>query len=587
MKNSKIDEPRALKKLRYIFTPYQKRQLLILAILLFMGMIFEMVGLGVLIPALSIILNPEIGKEYPSLKPLLEFLGNPSQLQLVYYGMSLMIFVYILKTFFLIYLGWRQSKFSSSLGASLNSQLFQGYLYQPYSFHLQRNSSELIRNIQNEINQFTSLSQSIILLTTELSVVIGSAMMLVIIEPIGALTISLFLFTSALLFHRLTKHKLLRWGESRQFYDGQITKHLMQGLGAVKDVKIYGKEDYFVFKFDVDNKSRAAIFTKQVTLQQIPRLYLELLSIIGLAILIIMMVAQHKPINEVLPILGVFVAAAFRMIPSVNRIMGAFQNVRFTKPVVNTLYSEFQIIRNSSHSLRSTDKLDFTTKIVINKLSFSYANTSKKAIDDISIMINKGESIGLIGPSGSGKSTLIDLILGLLTPNSGTIDVDGINIQNAFRKWQNQIGYVPQTIYLTDDSILRNIAFGIPDTEINKVAVNKALKAAQLTDFVESLPEGLNTFVGERGVRLSGGQRQRIGIARALYHDPAILVLDEATSALDSNTEIEVMKAVSALHGEKTILIVAHRLSTVEKCDRLYRLEKGKVIQVGKPLAIL
>ena len=260
--------------------------------------------------------------------------------------------------------------------------------------------------------------------------------------------------------------------------------------------------------------------------------------------------------------------------------MSSIQGIKFAKPVVDVLYHEFHLIRNTEEIIEATEtiKLNFTNEINISEVSFKYEDSSKEALSNITLKIKHGESIGLFGPSGSGKSTLVDIILGLLSSDKGQITVDGINIKNCLRQWQNQIGYVPQTIYLIDDSILHNVAFGISDDQIDLKAVEKAIKAAQLNEFIQALPEGLNTFVGERGVRLSGGQRQRIGIARALYHDPSILVLDEATSALDYVTEKSVMDAVTAFQGHKTLIIVAHRLSTLENCDRLYQLETGQIV---------
>ncbi len=568
------------KKLIYIFSKDQKKQLLIIGFLLLIGMIFEMAGLGVLIPALGIILNPNIGEKYPSLNPLLQFLGNPSSDKLIIYGLSLLVIVYFIKITFLTYLSWKQSNFSSKLGAELTFSLFKGYMSMPYSFHLQRNSSQLIKNLQAEIGQFTTLSQSVIFLTIESSVILGSALMLIIIDPIGAISVSFFLLVSSMIFHRVTKKRLLSWGQRRQDYDSQINKHLIQGLSAVKDVKIFGKENYFLTKFNIPNFLKAKIFTNQVTLQQIPRLYLELLSVMGLAGLVVIKIFQHKPLDLLLPTLGVFVAASFRMLPSVNRIMSSIQGIKFAKPVVDVLYHEFHIIRNTEEIIEATEtiKLNFTNEINISEVSFKYEAASKEALSNITLKIKHGESIGLFGPSGSGKSTLVDIILGLLSSDKGQITVDGINIKDCLRQWQNQIGYVPQTIYLIDDSILHNIAFGISDDQIDLKAVEKAIKAAQLNEFIQALPEGLNTFVGERGVRLSGGQRQRIGIARALYHDPSVLVLDEATSALDYVTEKSVMDAVTAFQGHKTLIIVAHRLSTLENCDRLYQLETGQIV---------
>jgi len=574
-------------KLSYLLSKNQKRQLVVLAGLMVIGMLYEMAGLGILIPALSLMLNPDIAKEYPSVQPLLDALGNPTQTQLVIWGMSTLVMVYLTKAVFLIFLSWRQSRFSANLTADLSRDMFLGYLHQPYTFHLQRNSSELLRNIQIEIAQFSSVSQSAISLSIELSVVIGIAFMLILVEPLGALLVTSFFGLSALGFQQLTKNNLLIWGKQRQLHAGLLNKHLMQGLGGVKDVKLLGRENHFLKEFSEHNDARAKIQVKVTTLGLIPRVYLELLAVIGLAGLIVMMMVLKRPLDLLLPTLGVFIAAAFRLMPSVNRIMIAFQQIRYSKPVVEVLFSEFNLIR-SAEKIKTTNSIyNFNHELKLETLSFLYTNSAQNALDKVSITIKKGESVGFVGPSGSGKSTLVDVIIGLLIPDKGEILVDGQAIQKNIRSWQDQIGYVPQTIYLTDDTLKRNVAFGLPNELIDDEAVARAIKASQLDEFVQSLPMKLETYVGERGIRLSGGQRQRIGIARALYHDPSVLVLDEATSALDSATEYDVMQSISALHGSKTLIIVAHRLSTVEHCDRIYRLKKGKVVDEGSPKEIL
>lgn len=541
-------------------------------------MAFEVAGLGILVPALGLMLNPDVGKEYPLIKPYLEMMGNPSQAQLVTFGLSLIVVVYFIKAVYLIYLSWRQSKFSADFSSELSNKLFHGYLYQPYTFHLQRNSAELIRNVQGEISLFSGLSQSIVALTIEISLLIAVAFTLILIEPLGAIAVTLFLAISAMGFHRLTKKKLLRWGQRRQFIEGKLNQYLMEGLGGIKDLKLLGREPYFINRFSANNKLKAAITTNQTALQQVPRLYLELLSVIGLAGLVIMMLLQKQPLDSFIPTLGVFVAAAFRMIPSVNRVMGAVQNIKYSQPVVDVLYKEFQDIIANSRTDISQSKLKFTKQIEIKDIEFKYPGSQVQALEGVTIQIKKGGSVGIIGPSGSGKSSLIDLILGLLTSQAGSICVDGHDIRDNTRDWQNLIGYVPQSIYLTDDTLKNNVAFGINPEEIDTTAVDKAIKAAQLDDLVRKLPDGLETFVGERGVKLSGGQRQRIGIARALYHDPEVLVLDEATSALDSEIEKEVMNSVKLLKGDKTLIIVAHRLSTLDDCDVIYKLENGKIL---------
>jgi len=344
-------------------------------------------------------------------------------------------------------------------------------------------------------------------------------------------------------------------------------------------------------QYHLHNTQGARVAQFQATLQQLPRLWLELLAVTGLALLVLSMLAQGRDMISIVPTLGLFAVAAFRLMPSVNRILGALQLLRYAHIVIDTLHEEFKLDApepgaGATKTATSTTPA-FQKEISLSDIGYSYPAAATEALNNLSIVIHKEESVGFIGPSGSGKSTLVDVILGLLPPVAGKVMVDGQDIQKNLRAWQDQIGYVPQTIYLTDDTLRRNVAFGLPDGQIDDAAVRRAIKDAQLEEFVASLKDGIESRVGERGIRLSGGQRQRIGIARALYHDPSVLVLDEATSALDTATESDVMRAVTALQGSKTILIVAHRLSTVEHCDRLYRLEHGKVVSEGSPLKVL
>jgi ABC-type multidrug transport system fused ATPase/permease subunit len=566
-----------LKKIYKLLPNSKKRRLYFLFILVVIGMFLEVLGLGSLIPILTIITSDDLLLNYPFLNPVVDFLGNPDSDKLILYALILLIIVFSLKAFFLVFVSWHQSKFSAELSASLSRNLFLGYLKKPYTFHLNQNSADLIRNVLSEVNFFSSITQSIIILICEFSIMLSLAFVLFFMEPLGALIVLIFYIFSGYFFHSLTKNKILNWGELRQFHDGKAYLHLLQGLGGVKDVKLMGNEKYFIDKFNFSNQWKAKLSTKQVTVQQVPRVYLEVLGVVGVAFLIFIMIVQGKPINSLLLTLGVFVVAAFRMIPSLNRIMVSLQSIRFAKPVVDLLEKEFNSINDQKKMELSNFKntIVFKKSISISNLSFSYPESNKSALNNISVQINYGDSIGLIGKSGSGKTTLSDLILGLLNPSSGFIKVDGINIHNNIKSWQTQIGYVPQSIYLLDDTLRKNIAFGIEDNLIDENAIQLSIVSAQLSEFIDSLDDGLETMVGERGVRLSGGQKQRIGIARALYNNPPLIVLDEATSSLDNETERDFNKAVVELKGKKTLIIVAHRLSTIENCDKIFKLDNG------------
>ena len=573
----------------YLLTQVYRRQAVILLGLMLIGMVFETLGIGLIIPALSIITKDDLVTSYPALEPILHSLGNPSHEQLVVIGMLALVIVYAVKALFLSFLAWRQMQFVYGVQADLSQRFFDGYLHQPYTFHLQRNSAQLIQNIMIETYQFThtALMAGVILLA-ELMVLIGILVLLLAVEPIGALLVLSTLGLAGWGFHRLNRHYISRWGEARQVHEGLRIQHLQEGLGGAKDVKLLGREKDFSIQYQIHNIGSANVGQRQSTLQQLPRLLLEVLAVSGLAVLVLVMIGQGKPLASLLPTLGLFAAAAFRLMPSAVRVIGMIQNVRFALPVITTLRDELALLDDNTARTSAQDKsLVFNASLTLDQVKFSYPAVETKTLNGISLSIPKGASVGFIGGSGAGKSTLVDIILGLLTPSGGSVNVDGIDIQTNLRAWQNQIGYVPQSIFLTDDTLRRNVAFGLPNDQIDDKRVERAIRAAQLEQFVSELPEGLDTNVGERGVRLSGGQRQRIGIARALYHDPQVLVLDEATSALDTVTERGVMEAVRALKGEKTILIVAHRLSTVEHCDYLYWLEHGHVVNEGEAKAVL
>lgn len=570
------------KNLTQLLTKRERRQGLVVFVLTVISMALEVMGIGLIVPVIALMTKPNLLDGFPKLQPLLSALGNPDQLHLVIGSMLLLIGFYLVKTLFMTYVVWKQNKFAYGVLADLSHRLFGYYLNQPWRFHLQRNSAQLIQNVTSEVSVFVNNAlQPGMMLLTEGLVLLGIAILLFQVQPIGTLIIVVTVLSVSWLFHGVTRRRILNWGEARQYHEGMRTQHLQQGLGGAKDVKLLGREQTFLDEYNTHNALSVRVGQNQKTLMDIPRLWLELLAVIGLGVLMFVMIAKGKSLDTLAPTLGLFAAAAFRIMPSLNRILGAVQNLRYGLPVINSLRKEIQLVEKTTKPTQSEILLPFKQDISLTNINYRYVNATKNALENINICIPHGTSVGFIGASGAGKSTLVDIILGLLTPDEGHVSVDGFDIQNNLRGWQKQIGYVPQTIFLTDDTLRRNVAFGLPEALIDDVAVQRAIKAAQLEGFIGSLPNGLDTLVGERGVRLSGGQRQRIGIARALYHDPAILVLDEATSSLDSLTEEGVMDAVNALQGDKTLLIVAHRLSTVERCDRLYKMEQGRVVEEG------
>jgi ABC-type multidrug transport system fused ATPase/permease subunit len=500
-------------------------------------------------------------------------------------GMFSIVIIYLFKGIFLLFTTWKQSDFVSKISYGISSRLYHSYLSQPYQFFVNRNSSDLLRNIQMEVHQFQSVILAVVILFSELAVITSIVIFLVFLEPLGAISISLFLTFFILLFHQFSKNRLLKWGEKRQFYDSKIGLNLLQSLAAIKDLKILNREDFFLKNFDLNNSGRLRLNTKQLTLQNIPRLYLEFISVLGLAGLVYVLLYMGNSVESVLPKLTVFAAGAFRIIPSANRIMGSIQNIRFAEPVVTLLYNELNLsdVKENKKLNKSDAIFSFQSEIIFENISFTYPGKNTKALKDFSFKISRGQTIGIVGQSGSGKSTLADIILGLFNPESGKILVDGLDIRNNLNNWQSLIGYVPQSIYLIDDSLKNNIALGINENDIDEELILKSIISSQMLEFVKSLPEGLNTNVGDRGVKLSGGQRQRIGIARAIYNNPDILILDEATSALDSFTEAGVMESIYELNGERTILIIAHRLTTLKHCDKIVELKNGKILKIGLP----
>jgi ATP-binding cassette, subfamily B, bacterial PglK len=562
-----------------LLTAPQRRAAFVLLGLMLCAMLLEMLGIGMVVPALAFMVQDTAITDSPWVRAQFEWLGRPSQTQLILGGLTLLLVIYAIKSGFLLFVAYWQFRFVAAIQSSMSRSLFTTYLTQPWTFHLQRNSADLIRNVEN-IQMVAITSAALISLVTELLVLAGIVLLLLWFEPTGAILVGLVLGVSTYAYDTITRARLARWGERRHIHQRECLQLMQEGLGGAKDVKVLGCEQQFVQRFASNSAGLAQMTGRQSWFQQIPRMWYEMLAVAALCLLTAVLIWQGKPLHTFVPTLGLFATAAFRMLPSVNRLAVSVQQIRWAKAVINSLKQEAKLAEPPAPTPRGTS-LPFHKSIHLDKVSYRYSGSDTNSLTDITLTIPHGASIGVIGGSGAGKSTLVDVILGLLPPTAGQVLVDGVDIRDNTRAWLNLVGYVPQSIFLADDTLRRNVAFGLPDEKIDDSAVSRALAAAQLDGFIATLPNGLDTTVGERGVRLSGGQRQRIGIARALYYDPAVLVLDEATSALDNDTERGVMAAVNSLHGIKTLIIVAHRLTTVADCDMLYRLECGKVVRAG------
>jgi ABC-type multidrug transport system fused ATPase/permease subunit len=558
-----------------VLQAHERRSLFGVFGLILVGTLLETISVGMMIPVLSVIASEdsEISLFFLTID------SSVDRSQLIQIAVGMMLAVYVIKNIFLAASTWIQRGFLTKVTSRLAAKMLETYIRQPYSFHLEKNSSTLIRNTQDASGIVAGGVEPMLTILTEGLIAVALFVVLVVVEPLGTICVVSLLLIATRVFQRFFNRKLQKWGAQRQVQKGSIIQTIQQSLGAVKDVQVLGRVEWFVREHQERQLLDANLLRRINTVQVFPRLWLEVMATAGLAGLVAIMLATGKDIDAIIPTVGLFAATSFKVLPSINKLVSSKQTLEVSRSTIETIHHDLGL---SVSIIESSLNSSFEFKNVeVENLSFKYEQSEGLVLSSINLKISSGEAVGFVGQSGSGKSTLIDIMLGLLHPQSGSVLINGRDINEVKQSWQKQIGYIPQTIFLMDDSLRRNIAIGIADSEIDEVAIREALKSAQLEDFVASLPEGLDTVVGERGVRLSGGQRQRIGIARALYHRPSVLVLDEATSSLDTETEHGVMQAVQALQGDKTVIIVAHRLSTVEYCDRLYRLDAGRIVDEG------
>ena len=554
------------------FSKKQKIAFGTFVLLSFLLMMLEIMAIYLLIPLMQMLTKSQIG--YSDNIKFLEFVFLDNHLT----NLALIIFLlYTFKNIYAIALEYYKFNFAYNLKINLTKKLFSNYIKKPILFHLNNNSSKLIRNIE-DVHTIVNLTKGVMLLITEILIVIGIGFFLIFYETRVAVSAILFLGLSSVIFYRFIQKKVLEEGLIKQKNDSLRIKHMLQGFGGIKDIKILNKENYFIDKFSFhDSLSAKATFIHNF-LATLPKLIIEWLLILSIVLFIGIVAFDSDNYSYLITTLGIFLAAAFRLMPSATRLLNAFQGINFYRNVVKTLKEEILFFDNNNFSIKkSIGDLSFNKTIKINNLSFKYPDKEKNILTNINFEINKKEKIGIMGESGSGKTTLINMILGLLQPNTGNIEVDGKEINSNLTKWHSYIGYVPQSTFLSDSSIKNNIAFGENDEIIKKDNIYDSIKNAGLEKFVTGLKNGIDTNVGELGEKISGGERQRIGIARSLYRNPSLLILDEFTSSLDNENEQLILTEIFEKISNITVILVSHRESTLKRCSRILRLKNNEI----------
>lgn len=564
----------------------------LLLLLLLVGAALETAGIGLIFPLISMLNDPEIITRQPLLAWLYGHLNMTSPREFLFVSSGALIAFYVFKNVFLASVTRFQLGFICENHVRVSSQLLASYLRAPYVFHLQRNTADIVRNVFADINGlFVGVVGPLFVLASECLVLSTILALLMIVLPLVTLIPVAVIGLVVLGFYVGVGPRIRASGQMRTLSAGQLIRSVNQSFNSLKQIRVLGKEPYFVDRFKESSVRYATAIREHGMFNALPRLILETVAACGLLTVILVMILQKRTLQAATPVLALFSMAALRVLPSIARIMSALTSIRFYLPAVDSVYRDLALAREmppaipdsaaSTSAAEAPGDFPFEDRIEFRDVHFRYQDADRPAVRGLNVEIPKGSSVGFVGYSGAGKSTLIDLLLGLLTPERGHVTVDGRDIQPQLAAWQRRFGYVPQMIYLLDDSVRRNVAFGCPDKDIEDEAVWRALATARVDQKFKSEGRGLDTTVGENGVRLSGGERQRIGIARAVFPDPEILVFDEATSAVDQQTEREVVETINALRHHRTLIVVAHRLASVVHCDRIYFMKDGTISDCG------
>lgn len=583
------------KKLLFLLTPSEKKKAFILLITIMIMALLDMIGVASILPFITVLTSPDLIETNPLLNRMFNFsnlFGVENNEQFVFaLGVSVFL-LFIVSIIFRALTNFIQVRFIQMREYSIGKKLVQSYLCQPYTFFLSNNSAVIAKTILSEVDHVIGKAMTpLIDLISKGIAALVIIVLLIVIDIKIALIIGLSFSISYLIIFYYVKNLLNAIGEKRLKNNQLRFTSINESFGAAKEVKVGGLEEVYINNFSNSAKNYAKSQYSALIIAQLPRYVLEAIAFGGIFLILLYTIFQKGTFNDALPVISLYVFAGYRLMPAIQQIYGSFTQLTFAGPSVNKLFNELNDLKKLTLDKdRNRELINFNETISLKNIQYDYPNTSSRtALKNINLTIPSTSTVGIIGHTGSGKTTVVDIILGLLVPQRGTLEIDGEVITNQnLRSWQRLIGYVPQHIFLSDDTIAANIAFGVDHEKIDKEMIKKVSKIANLHDFVDTeLQEKYETIIGERGVRLSGGQRQRIGIARALYNNPKVIILDEATSALDIKTEKLVMAEINKLRNDKTIIIIAHRIDTIRNCDIIFKLEKGRLLSHGLPSEIL
>ena len=579
-----------LKKINMLLDHTQRVRMVFLVILMLISAFLETLGIALIVPIMSVIVDPvSISQNKYHMGDLYNALHFSSTTDFAVFMMIGLVLVFVVKNIILFLSNKAQLKFIYTNQFDTSNRMMINFMMRPYEYYLGADTSVIQRNITSDINNVYALILILLQLLSEIIVFIGLVAVLLVADAKMTMTIAAILILVLVIIRYVIKPIMLKAGKDNQNYYSGLYKWINQAVTGIKEIKVANKESYFINEYAKCGEGYVRAVQKYNLYNSSPRLLIETVCIASLVFYMMFeMLGGETQLSEMISQVSVLAAAAARLLPSANRINNYTTSIAYLEPFLDNVSDNLQQeIHDKNISYRAEDykkkvtveKLPVKKAIEMKNITYRYPNTDTLIFDDANVTFPVGRSIGIVGTSGAGKTTIIDICLGLLHPEKGVVLADGVDIQMNYRGWLRNIGYIPQTIFMLDGSIRKNVAFGVPDEDIDDEKVWNALREAQLDEHVRSLPDGLGTEIGERGIRLSGGQRQRIGIARALYEDPEVLVLDEATSALDGETEAAIMDSINRLHGRKTLIIIAHRLTTIAGCDMIFRVKDGKVVR--------